>query len=108
MQQLGNAGPRFRFLGELVPCHRRRLMTAIACHLIRPGLNPLAMSTRRADRVGQWEDPPESLDDPRSQPANLPPPRWWLATLGEPPAARHVPRVTANPPDLLGAPSHDG
>src|SRR2546422_2898144 len=108
MQQLGNAGPRFGFLGELVPCHRRRLMTAIACHLIRPGLNPLAMSTRRADRVGQWEDPPESLDDPRLAADDRPPLRRMIANLEEATVDRYVVPVDVEHHDVAGGDANHG
>src|SRR5256885_13074239 len=83
-------------------------MTAIACHLIRPRFNPLAMPTCRADRVGKWEDPAESLDDPRLAADDRPPLRRMIANLEEATVDRYVVPVDVEHHDVAGGDANDG
>src|SRR2546422_344265 len=83
-------------------------MTAIACHFIRPGLDPLAMSTSRAHRVGQWEDPPQPLDDPRLAAYDRPPLRRMIANLQEATVDGHVVPVDVEHHDVAGGDANDG
>src|SRR6266545_1566654 len=95
-------------LGELVPCHRRAFMAAIARHLIRPRLNPLPVPARWADRVRQWEDSPQSLDDARLAAHDRPPLGRMIANLEEPTIDRHVVPIDVENDDVARGDANDG
>jgi hypothetical protein len=97
-----------RRLRQLVPCHRRALMAAIACHFIGPGFNPLPMSTRRANSVCEREDSSEPFDHARLAADDRPPLRRMIADLEKATIDRHVVPVDVEDDNVARGNANDG
>ena len=102
------AGPRFGILGELVPCHGGRFMTAVTCHFIGPGFNPLSMPACRTHGVRQREDSSEPFDHARLAAHDRPPLRGMIANLEEAPIDGHVVPVHVEHDDVARGDANDG
>src|SRR6266550_2692928 len=87
-------------LGQLVPCHPRRLVTTIAGHVIGPGFDALPMSACRTDRVREREDSSEPLDHARLAADDRPPLRRMITDLEEATIDRHVVPVDVEDDDV--------
>src|SRR5437879_12175205 len=84
------AGPRFGIVGDLVPCHGGRFMTAVTCHFIGPCLNPLSMRACRTYGVRQRKDSYEPFDPGRLAAHDRPPARGTVCNLELAPIAERV------------------
>src|SRR6266480_5637297 len=101
------AGPRF-CLAQFIPGHRRALMAAIAHHVVRPCLDPLAMPAAGTHGVRQRENPAEPLDHPRLAADDGPPLRRMVANLEEATIDRHVVPIDVENDDVARGDSYDG
>src|SRR5947199_7135178 len=83
-------------------------MTAVACHLVRPRLDPLAVPACRTHRVRQREDTTEPFDDARLTADDRPPLRRMITDLEEATVHGHVVPVDVEDDDVARGDANDG